>query len=91
MIGDSAEDSTRPRSRRQLTSNHEQPVQLESEQRQPAPSDQGGCHDEMNALLDQAYFLLDEVEFAWFQAMLDLPPEPNDQLLALLLTKAPWV
>lgn len=51
---------------------------------------EAACREATNVLLDQTYFALDEEAFAWFQAMLDSPPPPTDQLRKLLLTKAPW-
>jgi uncharacterized protein (DUF1778 family) len=51
---------------------------------------EAACREATNVLLDQRFFFLDEEEFAWFQAMLDSPPPPTDQLRKLLQTKAPW-
>jgi uncharacterized protein (DUF1778 family) len=41
-------------------------------------------------LLDRTEFFLDEAQWGAFNRILDNPPEPNEKLLALLATKAPW-
>jgi uncharacterized protein (DUF1778 family) len=41
-------------------------------------------------LLDRAEFFLDDAQWEAFNRMLDNPPKPNEKLLALLATKAPW-
>lgn len=43
-----------------------------------------------NILLDQRLFDLDEQAFAAFEAMLDAPAEPNDELRRTLKTRPPW-
>jgi len=48
------------------------------------------CREAEDVLLDQSFFPMDSQGFARFQAMLDNPPEPNERLRRLLLTKAPW-
>lgn len=41
-------------------------------------------------LLDRREFFLDNAQWEAFNRILDNPPKPNDKLLALLATKAPW-
>jgi uncharacterized protein (DUF1778 family) len=42
------------------------------------------------ALLDQTRFVLGPEAFAEFVARLDAPPAPNDRLLRMMRTPAPW-
>ena len=51
---------------------------------------EAACREAENVLLDQAFFTVDDGTFAKFQALLDNPLPPNDQLRRLLKTKAPW-
>ncbi|MDQ3692334.1 MAG: DUF1778 domain-containing protein [Chloroflexota bacterium] len=51
---------------------------------------EASCREAATVLLDQVFFSLDAAAFDQFQAMLDSPPPPTDELRALLLTKAPW-
>jgi uncharacterized protein (DUF1778 family) len=48
------------------------------------------CREAEDVLLDRAFFRLDPEAFARFNALLDNPPPPSDELRALLLRKAPW-
>jgi uncharacterized protein (DUF1778 family) len=41
-------------------------------------------------LLDRTAFFLDDEQWDAFNRILDNPPKPNEKLLALLATKAPW-
>jgi uncharacterized protein (DUF1778 family) len=41
-------------------------------------------------LADRRVFQLDEVQWAAFQAALDMPPRDNPRLRKLLKTRAPW-
>ncbi|MEE8058449.1 MAG: DUF1778 domain-containing protein [Pseudomonadales bacterium] len=41
-------------------------------------------------LLDRTEFFLDDVQWEAFNCILDNPPKPNEKLLTLLATKAPW-
>jgi len=43
-----------------------------------------------DVLLNRYFFGLDELKFKHFLALLDATPTPNQQLNALLKTKAPW-
>ena len=43
-----------------------------------------------DVLLDWSFFGLDRLKYDQFVALLDAPPEQNDRLRTLLLTKAPW-
>lgn len=43
-----------------------------------------------NVLLDQRMFWLDEEAFEAFQAILDAPPEPNDELRRTLSKTPLW-
>ena len=43
-----------------------------------------------NVLLDQRVFWLDDEAFAAFQAILDDPPEPTEELRRTLNKKPPW-
>ena len=43
-----------------------------------------------NVLLDQRMFWLDDEAFAAFQAILDAPPEPTEELRRILNTPPPW-
>jgi uncharacterized protein (DUF1778 family) len=51
---------------------------------------EAACRKAEDVLLDQVYFALDANAFAQFQSMLDKPPEPNERLRRLMMTKAPW-
>jgi len=44
----------------------------------------------VDILLDQRLFVLNEKDFAEFEAALDRPPPPNDELRALLKKKPLW-
>lgn len=44
----------------------------------------------VNVLLDQRLFDLDEASFAAFEAMLDAPAEPNEEMRRTLNTPPPW-
>ncbi|WP_166143113.1 DUF1778 domain-containing protein [Methylosinus sp. RM1] len=44
----------------------------------------------VDILLDQRLFVLDEKDFTEFEAVLDRPPPPNDELRALLKKKPLW-
>lgn len=48
------------------------------------------CREAEDVLLDQVFFHLDEKAWDQFQAMLDNPPPPSDELRDLLQRKAPW-
>ena len=48
------------------------------------------CEAAENAILDQRVFYLNDEEWAWFNAMLDAPPEPSEALKRLMRTPAPW-
>jgi len=48
------------------------------------------CRTAEDVLLDRAFFRLDQEAFSRFNALLDAPPAPSDELRALLLSKAPW-
>lgn len=89
----------------QLTSKRDQSINIRSSRQQRDLIDRAAeaagksrsefmievaCREATNVLLDQRFFFLDEEAFAEFQAMLDSPSEPNDELRKLLLTKAPW-
>jgi uncharacterized protein (DUF1778 family) len=41
-------------------------------------------------LLDRTLFRVDAETYDRFVAMLDSPPQPNERLRELLLTRAPW-
>lgn len=41
-------------------------------------------------LLDSTLFILDDAQWAEFNHVLDSPPKPNEKLLKLLNTQAPW-
>ena len=43
-----------------------------------------------NAIFDQREILLDEQAFTAFQAMLDSPPEPSEELRKLLAKRPAW-
>ena len=43
-----------------------------------------------NVLLDQRLFVLDEASYAAFEAMLDAPAEPSEELRRTLNTPPPW-
>jgi uncharacterized protein (DUF1778 family) len=42
------------------------------------------------AILDQRVIMVSQESYDHFLAILDRPPEPNEQLVKLLRTKAPW-
>ncbi len=42
------------------------------------------------ALLDRTLLRVDEATYARVVALLDAPPQPNEQLRKLMQTKAPW-
>jgi len=44
----------------------------------------------IDVLLDQRYFELDEAQWATFEAVLENPPMPNDQLKKLMSKETPW-
>jgi uncharacterized protein (DUF1778 family) len=48
------------------------------------------CREAEDVLLDRTFFRLDEEAFARFNALLDNPPPPSDELRTLLLSKSPW-
>lgn len=48
------------------------------------------CEKARDILMDRTEFLLDDAQWEAFNTILDSPPEPNEKLLALLATKAPW-
>jgi uncharacterized protein (DUF1778 family) len=48
------------------------------------------CREAEDVLLDRTFFRLDPEAFARFNAMLDNPPAPSDELRTLLKRKAPW-
>ncbi len=48
------------------------------------------CERAQAVLLDQVFFKLDADSFQRFQAMLDVPPGPNQGLERLMAVKAPW-
>jgi uncharacterized protein (DUF1778 family) len=41
-------------------------------------------------LMDRTEFLLDDAQWDEFNRILDNPPKPNNKLLKLLATTAPW-
>jgi uncharacterized protein (DUF1778 family) len=43
-----------------------------------------------DAPIDRVFFAVDAETFAKFQALIDAPLPPNDQLRRLLQTRAPW-
>lgn len=43
-----------------------------------------------DAILDQRVIMVSQESYDDFLAALDRPPEPNDKLVKLLRTKAPW-
>ena len=43
-----------------------------------------------NTLLDQRLFLLDDAQYAAFEACLDAPVEPTEALKKILTTPSPW-
>lgn len=51
---------------------------------------EAACREAEDFLLDQAFFTVDAVSFAKFQALLDHPLPPTDKLRRLLKTQAPW-
>lgn len=51
---------------------------------------ESSCREAVDVLLDQTFFQLDDEAFDQFQAMLDAPPPPSNELRALLKGKAPW-
>ncbi len=51
---------------------------------------EAACREAENVLLDQVYFGLDPERFTAFQALLDVPPTPNDRLRRTLRARAPW-
>jgi len=51
---------------------------------------EAACREAEDFLLDQAFFSVDAVSFAKFQALLDHPLPPTDKLRRLLKTAAPW-
>ena len=51
---------------------------------------EAACREAEDFLLDQAFFSVDAVSFAKFQALLDHPLPPTDKLRRLLKTPAPW-
>ncbi len=48
------------------------------------------CREAEDVLLGRTFFQLDHGAFARFNAMLDHPSPPPEELRALLLSKAPW-
>ena len=48
------------------------------------------CEKAQEILLDRTEFLLDDAQWDEFNRILDNPPKPNEKLLTLLATKAPW-
>lgn len=48
------------------------------------------CKAAENALIDQAFFLLDDNAFDLFVEVLDDPPPPSDQLRRLMARKPRW-
>ena len=48
------------------------------------------CEKAQEILMDRTELLLDDTQWQAFNNILDNPPEPNEKLLALLATKAPW-
>lgn len=48
------------------------------------------CEKAQEILMDRTELLLDDTQWQAFNNILDNPPEPNERLLALLATKAPW-
>ena len=42
------------------------------------------------ALMDQTHFVLSEEVYTEFLARLDAPPAPNDRLIKMMNTPAPW-
>lgn len=51
---------------------------------------ESACREAEDVLLDQTFFRVDEAGWDWFQALLDDPPPPSEQLRALLNRSAPW-
>ncbi|TAN49446.1 MAG: DUF1778 domain-containing protein [Methylococcaceae bacterium] len=51
---------------------------------------EASCRAAEDVLLDQVFFTVDANTFAKFQALLDNPLPPTDELRRLLKTKAPW-
>jgi len=43
-----------------------------------------------DAILDSVLIRLDPAAFERFKALMDAPPKPNERLIALMKTKAPW-
>ena len=48
------------------------------------------CEKAQEILMDRTEFLLDDAQWEAFNTILDNPAKPNEKLLALLATKAPW-
>lgn len=48
------------------------------------------CEKAQEILMDRTEFLLDDTQWEAFNNILDNPPKPNEKLLTLLTTKAPW-
>jgi len=51
---------------------------------------EAACREAEDVLLDRISFLLDQETFDRFNALLDNPPPPSEQLRALLVSKVPW-
>jgi uncharacterized protein (DUF1778 family) len=51
---------------------------------------EAACEKAQEVLMDRTEFLLDDTQWETFNTMLDNPPKPNEKLLSLLTTKAPW-
>lgn len=51
---------------------------------------ESACQKAQDVILDRTFFGLDDSQFEQFVELLDASPSPNDELCALLKTKAPW-
>jgi uncharacterized protein (DUF1778 family) len=51
---------------------------------------EAACREATAILLDQRFFLLDEMAYKRFTAALDKPPAENKRLRRLLMSKAAW-
>lgn len=51
---------------------------------------EAACREAENVLRNRVFFRLDPEAFDRFNAMLDNPPAPSEELRRLLRSKAPW-
>ncbi len=51
---------------------------------------EAACEKAQEILMDRTELLLSDAQWQAFNNILDSPPKPNEKLLTLLSTKAPW-